>query len=48
VCSLHQGITFGLLERLDLRATLSGFIAKDPDTAGCLIAVDGVSRPETA
>ena len=48
VCSLHKGITLGLLDRLDPRAKLSGFVAKDPYTAGCLIAVDGVSLAETA
>ena len=44
VCRLHKGITAGLLDRLDPHAKLSGFTAKDPYTAGCLIALDGVSR----
>jgi predicted ArsR family transcriptional regulator len=44
VCSLHKGITAGLLERLDPRAKLAEFIAKDPYAAGCLIALEGVSR----
>lgn len=47
VCSLHRGITAGLLDRLDPHAELSEFVAKDPYAAGCLIAVDGVSLAET-
>jgi predicted ArsR family transcriptional regulator len=45
VCRLHKGITAGLLDRLDPHAKLSGFTAKDPYAAGCLIALEGVSRP---
>lgn len=37
VCSLHRGITQGLLDRLDPRRRLTGFVPKDPFTAGCLI-----------
>ena len=48
VCRLHKGITLGLLDRLDPRAKLSGFVAKDPYAAGCQIAVDGVSLAKTA
>jgi predicted ArsR family transcriptional regulator len=44
VCRLHKGITAGLLDRLDPHAKLSGFTAKDPYAAGCLIALEGVSR----
>lgn len=43
VCSLHRGITAGLLERLDSRAKLADFVAKDPYTAGCLIDLEGVA-----
>ena len=39
VCTLHRGITRGLLDRLAPRAELTGFLAKDPDTAGCEIMV---------
>lgn len=42
VCSLHRGITTGLLESLDPKARLADFVAKDPYTAGCLIDVDGI------
>jgi predicted ArsR family transcriptional regulator len=43
VCSLHRGITAGLLERLDPRARLADFVAKDPYTAGCLIDLEGIA-----
>ena len=39
VCTLHRGITRGLLDRLAPHAQLTGFLAKDPDTAGCEITV---------
>jgi len=43
VCSLHRGITAGLLNRLDANARLADFVAKDPYAAGCLIELDGVA-----
>lgn len=39
VCTLHRGITLGLIDRLQPGARLVGFVAKDPDKAGCLIDV---------
>jgi predicted ArsR family transcriptional regulator len=39
VCTLHRGITRGLLEQLDPHATLTDFVAKDPFAAGCLIDI---------
>jgi predicted ArsR family transcriptional regulator len=39
VCTLHRGITRGLLDRMDPNASLADFVARDPDTAGCLIDV---------
>jgi predicted ArsR family transcriptional regulator len=39
VCTLHRGITEGLLDRLDPSARLADFVAKDPYRAGCLIDV---------
>jgi predicted ArsR family transcriptional regulator len=39
VCTLHRGITSGLLERLDPVARLEAFVAKDPFTPGCLVDV---------
>lgn len=41
VCALHRGLTQGLLDTLAPSARLSEFVPKDPDLAGCLIAVDG-------
>jgi predicted ArsR family transcriptional regulator len=40
VCTLHRGITRGMLHRLDRRARLADFVAKDPYAAGCLIDVN--------
>jgi predicted ArsR family transcriptional regulator len=46
VCTLHRGITRGLLDVLEPRARLAGFVPRDPDAAGCLIEVTGArSRP---
>jgi len=39
VCSLHRGMTMGMLDRLDRTARLADFVAKDPYRAGCLIDV---------
>lgn len=44
VCTLHRGLTAGLLDGLAPGAELSQFEPHDPDVAGCLI---GVSRPGT-
>lgn len=43
VCALHRGLTEGMLEALEPSAKLANFVAKDPDHAGCLIDVDGLS-----
>jgi predicted ArsR family transcriptional regulator len=37
VCSLHRGITAGMIERLDPSHALEEFVARDPYRAGCLI-----------
>jgi predicted ArsR family transcriptional regulator len=42
VCVLHEGITDGLLRRLAPESRLRGFVAKDPDEAGCLVEVEGI------
>jgi predicted ArsR family transcriptional regulator len=39
VCTLHRGITAGLLGELDPEAKLIGFEPHDPEQAGCLIEV---------
>jgi hypothetical protein len=41
VCTLHRGLTRGLLDRLEPRAALSDFVPRDPDHAGCLIEIEG-------
>ncbi|MEO8688790.1 MAG: helix-turn-helix domain-containing protein [Solirubrobacteraceae bacterium] len=43
VCTLHRGITLGLLDELAPGTKLTGFVPRDPDTAGCLIELhDGM------
>jgi len=39
VCTLHRGLTAGLLDALHPDAELTGFVPKDPDLAGCLVEV---------
>lgn len=39
ICGLHRGITVGLLESIAPEARLDRFVAKDPELAGCQIAV---------
>ncbi len=41
VCTLHRGITRGVLDVVDPRARLASFVPHDPDTAGCEIEVLG-------
>jgi predicted ArsR family transcriptional regulator len=41
VCGLHRGITRGMLDTIAPETELTGFVAKDPDEAGCLIDVRG-------
>jgi predicted ArsR family transcriptional regulator len=41
VCGLHRGITRGMLDTIDPKTRLTGFVPKDPDEAGCLIEVRG-------
>ena len=42
VCTLHRGITRGLLDVLDPAAELTEFVPRDPDEAGCLIELSGI------
>ena len=46
VCELHRGLTRGLLDQLRPSARLTGFAPRDPDEAGCLIEVAGLSEDE--
>jgi predicted hydrocarbon binding protein len=39
ICSLHRGITAGILAELDPQAGLSAFQPRDPELAGCTIEV---------
>ena len=41
VCTLHRGITRGLLDALAPDTRLTRFVANDPVTAGCLIELRG-------
>ena len=43
ICTLHRGMTRGLLDRLAPQRRLTAFVAKDPFTAGCLIELSGPS-----
>src|SRR5690606_14863401 len=42
VCSLHRGITRGLLDVLLPGAELVDFVARDPDETDCLIELERV------
>jgi len=48
VCGLHRGLTRGLLDAIDPDTRLTGFEAKDPDQAGCLIRLRGPIAREVA
>ncbi len=41
VCTLHRGVTRGLLDGLAPETKLAGFVPRDPHTAGCLIELRG-------
>lgn len=41
VCTLHRGITRGLLDTLAADTQLTAFVARDPVAAGCLIELTG-------
>lgn len=41
ICTLHRGITHGLLDGLDPTSTLSAFVPRDPYRAGCLVELGG-------
>ena len=45
VCTLHRGLTRGLLDIIYPNAKLTSFVPRDPDAAGCLVEVRG-PRPE--
>jgi predicted ArsR family transcriptional regulator len=48
VCTLHRGVTRGLLDAIAPKTELAGFVPLDPDTAGCLIELRGELADEAA
>ena len=48
VCTLHRGITQGMLDVVEPGASLTSFVPHDPDTAGCEIEVDGLPPADEA
>jgi predicted ArsR family transcriptional regulator len=44
ICTLHKGITQGLLDELDPAGRLTRFEPHDPDRAGCVVEVSGAER----
>lgn len=40
VCTLHRGLARGMIEALDPEARMTGFVAKDPRQAGCVIEIE--------
>lgn len=48
VCTLHRGVTRGLLDVLAPETELVAFVPRDPDEAGCLIEVRGELADEAA
>lgn len=43
ICTLHRGLSAGLLSKLDPKAKLVRFEPRDPDRAGCLVGVEGMA-----
>jgi hypothetical protein len=41
VCSLHRGMTRGLLDSVSPKTKLAAFVPRDPYQAGCLIELHG-------
>jgi predicted ArsR family transcriptional regulator len=48
ICTLHRGITRGLLDEIAPDTKLAAFIPRDPYTAGCLIQLRGELADEAA
>lgn len=40
ICTLHRGLSEGLLSKLDPKAKLARFEPRDPDRAGCVVGVE--------
>lgn len=43
ICTLHRGMTRGMLDVIEPKARMTSFVPRDPDSAGCLIEVRGLS-----
>jgi predicted ArsR family transcriptional regulator len=43
ICTLHRGLSAGLLSKLDPDAELIRFEPHDPDSAGCVVGVAGMA-----
>ena len=43
ICTLHRGLTRGLLDQLAPTATLTRFVPHDPERAGCEIGIEGLA-----
>ena len=41
MCTLHRGMTRGLLDAIAPKTKLAGFVPRDPYAAGCLIELSG-------
>jgi predicted ArsR family transcriptional regulator len=48
ICTLHRGVTRGLLDILDPAARLVNFEPHDPNDAGCLIQIAGITNTAAA
>jgi hypothetical protein len=48
ICTLHKGITHGLLDVLHPHAKLERFEPHDPDQAGCEIELQWIQPPTPA
>jgi predicted ArsR family transcriptional regulator len=48
VCTLHRGMTRGLLDALSPETKLEGFVPRDPYAAGCLIELRGELADDAA
>lgn len=46
VCTLHRGITRGMLDIFEPKARVTGFEPHDPDRAGCVIEIGGLPAYE--
>jgi predicted ArsR family transcriptional regulator len=47
ICTLHRGLTRGLLNKLAPTATLTRFVPHDPDHAGCEIDIEGLAPTQS-